>query len=438
MEMKTIITKELLDGCRRHWAGDLEGQRAANSIIQNGPPATAMDHRKVRNLNYAFSVDLEDKGITDQGRSSRCWAFASLNVMRQNVVRALNLNQPDFELSQNFTYFYDQLEKCAEFLEDADRLSKEDTFGGELLDLCRSPIEDNGQWYIFAKLLDRYGVVPKSVMPDTECSMDTRFVSRILGRKLRLSAKEIREAAPEQRQSLKEQQMADIYGILCRFLGEPPEKFTYEYRDREGNFHRLKDITPVEFARRYGDMPVEEYMFIIHHPLEERPYHKTYVTRKDKDQSPGPDVMLNLPIDVIKDLVIRQLKGGEQVVMICDVGKQSDKDGGFMDAGLYDYEQLFDTRLGMDKADAIRYKAIRGAHAMTFSGVNLDEEGRPDRWKVQNSYGMDMGIQGHYCMADNWFDEYVLSVVIRKKYAPEEVIKAYEQTPEVIRPSEFY
>lgn len=436
--MKKIITDEFLAQCRKSWSEDRPGHMAANSIMQNGPMLTAMDHEKIRQMPFQFSIDLGEKGITDQGSSLRCWTFGSLNVVRQNAADALDIDQKEFELSQNFTYFYDQLEKSADYLERAERYRDLPMDSEELLDMCRQPIYDNGQWFIFAKLMDRYGVVPKSVMPDSECSMNTRYVTRLLSRKLRIALKEIREAAREEIGALKEKHLRDIYGILCRFLGEPPQKFTYEYRDKKGGFHRLKDITPVEFARRYGGMPAEEYMFIVNHPLAERPFGKTYVTRTDGDLAPGPDVYLNLPIEEIKKLVVNQLKGGEQVVMACDVAKQSYKGTGFMDAGLYDYDALFGTSFGMTKEDAIRYKGITGTHVMTFSGVNLDESGVPDRWKVQNSYGKSMGINGHYVMSDDWFDAFVLSVVIRRRYAADEILKAYDQTPEIIKMSEFY
>lgn len=434
--MQNPITTEFLAECRQHWQQDIQGQQTANSMVKNGPLLTAMNLEIPRRLPFSFSVDVWDEGVTDQGESLRCWAFASLNVIRQNVKRALNLAEQNFELSQNFTYFYDQLEKSAGFLSDMIEMADLPLNSPKVQNRLRRPIMDNGQWFVFAKLADKYGVVPKFVMPDTQCSPDTKYVTRILGDKLRLGAKLLREAKPEDREQVQRQQLADIYGILCRFLGQPPEKFDFSFRTADGQYRRLTGLTPLEFFRQYGGVDVKDHMTVIHHPLPEHPYGKVYTTNPD-----GADDLtkrLNLDIDTIKKLVIAQLQGGSQVVMGCDVAKQSHKPTGYMHKDLLDYETAFGTQLTMSKEDRIRYRGTSGTHVMTFSGVELDENGAPVRWKVHNSYGPQMGIQGHYVMDDSWFDEYVLSVVIDKQFAPPEIVAAYETAPETIDPGEFY
>ena len=440
ISVENCITKDFLDRCRAAWESDESGHQAARAITKNGPLLGVMDVDVPRRLPFTFSVDVWDEGVTDQGESLRCWAFASLNVVRQSISENLNLAEKNFELSQNFTYFYDQLEKSAKFLENVCRNFDKPLRSPAMLQMLRRPIMDNGQWFVFAPLAKKYGVVPKFVMPDTQCSPDTKYVTRILSDKLRYAAHALRQAheqgaGAETIQSIKEQELAGVYGILCRFLGQPPATFDFPYQTKDGQFKTLKNITPLEFFA-LAQMDVEEYMTIIHHPVPHCPYGKTYTGNQDGTDDMSK--MLNLDMDTIKKLVIAQLQGGQQVVMGCDVAKQSHKPSGYMHARLYDYEKAFGTPMMLSKTDRILYKGTSGTHIMAFDGVSLDENQKPLRWKVHNSYGDSMGIHGHYVMDDSWFDGYVLSVVIRKKYAPEEIVRAYQQKPEIMAPGELY
>jgi bleomycin hydrolase len=351
------------------------------------------------------------------------------------------MKDKNFELSQNYIYFYDQLEKSNHFLNRIIELCDKPTDQMPMVGLLRNPIMDNGQWYVFANVADKYGVVPKSVMPDTQCSPDTRYVTRLLSAKLRWCAWKLRSIYSQDNidelYSIKEDMLSGIYGILCRFLGEPPVIFSYSYYDDENNYKTIEAITPQDFFKSYCGMSNDDYMMIIHHPSDKYPFMQTYVDRDNLDM--GHDVLLNIDMPLIKQMVINQLKGGQQVVMGCDVAKQSYKPTGYMDENLYDYDALFGTEImDMPKKDRITYRVIKGTHVMTFSGVNIKPDGSPDRWKVQNSYGRSMGMDGYYVMSDGWFDQYVLSVVINKKYAPKAVLEAYEKPPVQMSESERY
>ena len=431
--MNREIDVDFICRCRQKWEQDGIGQIVSNSIIQNGPLMTAMNYEAIRKLPFDFSVDTWDGNVTDQGQSLRCWAFASLNLVRQNAINKMHMQDKSFELSQNYIYFYDQLEKCNRFLNRVIELCDKPLDQMPMLGLLRNPIMDNGQWYVFADITDKYGVVPKSVMPDTQCSPDTRYVTRILSAKLRWCAWKLRssysqDSNKEELYTMKEDMLSGIYGILCRFLGEPPATFSYSYYDNENNYNTIKSITPQEFFKDCCGIDNNDYMMIIHHPSDDYPFMQTYVERDNPDR--GHDVLLNVDMPLIKQMVISQLKGGEQVVMGCDVAKQSHKPTGYMDNNLYDYDTLFGTEImDIPKKERIQYRVIKGTHIMAFSGVDINPNGKSDRWKVQNSYGKGMGIDGYYVMADNWFDEYVLSVVINKKYAPHAVLEAYEKQP---------
>lgn len=444
--MQEIDTK-FLNRCRMRFLTDKAAEIASRAVMTEGPIMASMRREVITRLPYIFSVDLQEQGITDQGRSMRCWAFASLNAVRHNIARSLDLEDQDFELSQGHTYFYDQLEKCADVMGEAIYRVDEPLDSREMYRLTKFPIADNGQWYIWADIADKYGVVPKSVMPDTECLPDTRYVTRILSDKLRLSVKLIREAHEAgcdkgTLYKIREDQLEGIYSILTRFLGLPPERFAFEYRDKSGIFHRIEDITPVEFMQRFGGPSPSEYVMIIHHPSETRPFMKLYyIDRFDHSVPPmtSHGILLNTDMPLFKRAVKKQLEGGEQVVIGCDVGRQSHEPTGVMDADLLAYEETFGTSLYMNKADRIKYRATRGTHIMTISGVNLDAWGDPERWKVQNSYGMRTKFSGHYVMSDSWFDEYVLSAVIRKCYLSRELQDVLEhEIPEPMKITEWY
>ncbi|MCF0150149.1 MAG: aminopeptidase [Firmicutes bacterium] len=439
--MNKEIDLAFLEKCEQSWAEDAAGQQMANAIIQNGPMLAGMNYEAVRKLPFTFSVDAWNGNVTDQVTSLRCWAFASLNNLRQHAIEHLDMKDRGFELSQDFVYFYDQLEKSNRYLNKALELLDEPLDSPKMGRMLHNPIMDNGQWYMCADIVDKYGIVPKSVMPDAQVSGDTRYVTRILSAKLKTAMRNLRAAhakgaSAEELGQIKEEELKDIYGILCRFLGAPCKTFDWSYQDTKGQTHYMTGITPKDFFKAIG-VNNDDYMFIIHHPSDKYAFMKGYVQRDDL--TPGHDVLLNVDMPLIKQMVIEQLKGGEQVVMGCDVAKLSHKVSGYMDSELYDFNAMFGCKIiDMDKKEHLEYKNIKGTHIMAFAGVNLDEQGRPDRWKVQNSYGQGMGINGYYVMADNWFDTYVVSVVINKKYAPEEVVKAYESTPERMADGALY
>ncbi|MEA4919854.1 MAG: C1 family peptidase [Clostridiaceae bacterium] len=436
------ISLDIIEKMRSKYLSDPFAQAMANSVSKNGPLPASIDFEKQKSLPFSFSVDVWDEGVTDQGESLRCWAFASLNVVRQNVKAALGIAEKNFQLSQNYIYFFDQLEKSSGFLNRIIENISSPIETPIMQRLLSRPIMDNGQWSNFIVIAEKYGVVPKCFMPDTQCSPDTKYITRILEQKLKLSAKQLRDASSSGKNEselyeLKERQMEGVFSILCRFLGAPPKSFTFEYRKPDGTYIRLDETTPLEFFEKYGGMKSHDYMMVMHHPSQKRPFMKCYTCQKS--QSHSPETKLNLDMPDIKTLVIAQLKGGEQVVMGCDVAKQSHKPTGYMHKALLDYENVFGTELEFpDKASRILYKATSGTHIMSFSGVELDKENKPIRWKVQNSYGEGMGIKGHYVMDDSWFEEYVLSVVINKKYASQEMLKAYEAEPEYMDQSELY
>lgn len=441
MENETRIPAELFTEWGEAFDKDKKAQAISNAIITNGLTPVFLSYKARCNVPNVFSIDTGMDEVTDQGESMRCWAFASLNITRTNIKRKLAIGEKNFELSQNYIYFYDQLEKSWDFLTFICNSAEKDLKDPMLYARLSHPIEDNGQWFRFENLAEKYGVVPKYVYPDTKYSFDTRVITRVLSSKLRYEAKALREAAAgkdkEALDQRKKEALEAIYGILCRFLGRPPERFTFEYRDTKGEFHRIEELTPLQFFKEYGYK--EQDVMVIHHPSDTMPFGKTYVFEGfSKEERKGPQVLLNLDMEDIKKLVIRQLSAGDGVVFGSDVRRQNSRADGYMDSDLYDYETIFDTPFSMDKKDRILYKELAGTHIMTFTGVNLDKDGKPDRWKVQNSYGKQMGINGFYICMDNWFTDYVTSVTIHRSLLPEELSKLLDKEAVPISKRELY
>lgn len=442
MESRREMPDQLFDGWREEWKKDRTAKVISSSVTNSGLQPNFLSLEARSGLPFVFSVDIGLDQVCDQGESGRCWAFSVLNTMRHHISRSLKLAEENFELSQNYIYFYDQLDKSWDFLTKVCESAERGLNEGMLQEILRNPIMDNGQAFRCTLLAEKYGVVPKYVMPDTDCSGDTKFVTRILTMKLQWAAKNIRDfvaagCTKEELEVRKEAILKSIYEILCRFLGCPPGCFDFEYRDTAQEYHRISGLTPLEFYRQYAK--ADDEVMLIHHPADTMSFRQSYVYDSFAESNRrGPQVMLNLEIEEIKKLVISQLKLGDAVVFGADVRMQNNRKSGYMDAELYDYETIFGTEFAMSKKDKLLYKVIKGTHVMTFTGVNIDPQGKPDRWKVQNSYGKEEGINGFYLMTDKWFDEYVVSAAVHKSVLPKELKALLETDPIPVSKKIFY
>lgn len=436
--MSYCISSESLTKFAEDFKASRVNQIAMNGVTANGIAKVAKNVESSRNNLHQFSLRLKNKGITSQKSSGRCWMFAALNCLRFKVIHDLNLE--NFELSENYTLFYDKLEKANFFLESIFATLEEKTDSRLINFLLRSPMQDGGQWDMISALIQKYGVVPKEAMPETVCSSGTMDTNKIVTEKLRGYAASIRTryAAGIDIDTLraeKEEMLNTVYRMLCICLGTPPATFNFEIRTKDDQFIAERGLTPKEFYDRYVGVNLNEYISLINAPTDDKPYMRSYtVAYLGNVVGAAPVKYVNLPIDVLKKASIDQMKAGEPVWFGCDVGKMSDRDSGVMALDLYDYEGLFDTKFDMSKAEMLDYNHSKMSHAMVFQGVDLDEEDRPIRWCVENSWGQDCGEKGMYLMSDEWFDKYMYQVVVNKKYLPEEVVAAYNETPIELAP----
>jgi len=412
----------------------------ANAVIKNGINDTALNNESVKKMHYDFSEEIDVGKVTNQEKSGRCWMFAALNNIRYSISKDLNIKDHDFELSEAYTMFWDKLEKANYFLENIISTVELELDSRRVMWLLNEPTNDGGQWDMFTALIEKYGIIPKYTMPESYHSSNSRYMNKILSLKLRDLAKSLRKdfklgADKESLREEKEAMLAEIYSILAYFLGEPPQEFDFEYKDKDGKFYRDSGLSPLEFYNKYSKVKMTDYVSIINAPTTDKPFDQTYTVEFLGNVKEGQQIhYLNLPIEKLIDYSTAQLKDGEPVWFGCDVGQWSDRDLGIMDTELFNYQDLLDTKFSLDKGQRLQYGESILTHAMVFTGVNINDQNQAERWKVQNSWGEKVGEDGFFIMSNDWFKEFNYEVVINKKYLSEADLESYQKDPVVLKP----
>lgn len=438
MNRVTSIDARMLERFEQGYAARPELNVMSNAVSRTALPDAAFVPAAAAKLRMDFSVLVKTNNITNQKQSGRCWMFAALNTLRYQVMKKYDLKT--FELSQAYLFFWDKLEKSNYFLESILDTLDEPANGRLVSYLLTAPVNDGGQWDMLCNLIEKYGVVPKTAYPESKASSGSREMDMTLTEKLREDACILRKLHKEGKdldelRARKTRMLGEIYRLLCICLGEPPKTFTFEYRDKDNNFHREEGLTPKSFFEKYVGVDLSDYVSLINAPTEDKPYGRSYTVQYLGNVKEGSAVRyLNLPIEELKKAAIAQMKDGQPVWFGCDVGKHSERDSGIMDLDIRGLEDLLDTRFTMTKAERLDYGQSLMTHAMVFQGVNLDENGKPNRWRVENSWGKEPGKDGYYLMTDRWFDEYMYQVVVNKKYLTAEQIAAYEAEPIALEP----
>ncbi len=415
---------------------------AENAVTRVGIGEAAVSHDAPAINQHEFSIDVESGKVTDQKRSGRCWMFAALNVMRVEIMKKLNLD--NMELSQNYTLFWDKLEKSNYFLENIIETADLPLKSREVAWLLKDPVGDGGQWDMFRSIIAKYGVVPKDKMPETAVSSDTALLKKYITLKLREFAMKLRQAHEageddEKLRDMKDDMMETIYRILVISLGKPPASFTWEVRDKEKNFYRIGPVTPQKFYQEYVGLNLDDLVTAINAPTADKPFGRTYTVKYLGSVRGGeyPVKYLNLPMEDLKDIAIRQLKDGRLVWFGSDVSQFSEKKDGFLTMDVLEIDKLFSTEFPMTKAERLDYGESLMTHAMVITGVDLvEKDGKeiPVKWKVENSWGEDRGNKGYYVMDDAWFSEFAYQILLDKKYFSDEQREAFETEPIVLDP----
>ena len=408
------------------------------AVTKNGILSVSADYRSEVAMDRVFSIDIDTGKVADQKRSGRCWMFAALNTMRHSMREKLHMKD-DFELSQNYTFFWDKLEKSNYFLENVLQTAELPTSDRKVAWLMQTPQQDGGQWDMLVALIQKYGVVPQTVMPETFNSSNSTEINKQLNLKLRKDAVELRELVAANKsdadiQKAKEKMLNEIYRMLAYTFGEPPANFDFEYRDTDNNYHRIENITPQEFFKKYVGWNLDDYVSIINAPTADKPFNHMYTVEMLGNVLGGRQVRhLNLDMQTFRKVAIEQLKHGESVWFGSDVGQESDRKKGIMDTNLYHQDELFDVDFSMSKTERLDYGESMMTHAMVLTGVDLVDD-QPTKWKVENSWGDKVGEKGFFVMSDDWMEEFCYQIVVNKKYLPKDLQEILKEEPTMLAP----
>ena len=411
---------------------------ALNAVAQSGIAAAALNRDVVNRIDHTYSNLIETPEVTNQKSSGRCWLFAGLNTLRLAAMAKMKLEK--FELSQAYLMFWDKLEKANFFLENVIATRGEPLDGRLVMHLLGDPIPDGGQWDMFVNLIAKYGVVPKVAMPETHGSGKSGPMNAALTAKLREYASQLRglhgrAAALDEMRREKGRMMQQMYRMLCIHLGRPPERFLWEWRDKDKAFHRHGEITPRAFFDEFVGVDLDDMVCLINAPTADKPFERLYTVQYLGNVVGGRIVRyLNVETPVLKKAAADMIVDGQAVWFGCDVGKMLDGDLGVLDLDVYDYPLVYGEGFPLDKAGRLDYGHSRMTHAMVLTGVDLDDDGRPVKWRVENSWGDEKGDKGYLTMSDRWFDEYLYEITIGKKYIAPDLLKVLDTAPIVLPP----
>ena len=424
------IDAAMMEQIRTGYKGTAAERAVKNALATTSIATLATNGDNLAMCDTNFSHTVKTKGVTNQKSSGRCWLFTGLNVLRAKMIVKHDLKE--FEFSQNYLSFHDLLEKSNLFLQgiiDTRTLPLDDRKVDWLL---KNPIGDGGQFTGVSNLVMKYGAVPKSAMPETYQSENTRDMRMILSLKLREYALTLRAAKKNELQSLKTAMLTEVYGILVKCLGVPPTEFEWTRYNSKGEKVSSKIYTPKSFYNEFvGEDLENNYVMIMNDPTRE--YGKVYEIDYDRHVYDGENwLYINLPIERVKEIAIASIKDNTAMYFSCDVGKYFDRKKGVLDIANLDYESLFATTLPMDKKQRVSTFASGSSHAMTLIAVDINEQGKTTKWMVENSWGPTSGYKGNVIMTDVWFNEYMFRLVAERKYVPQDVLDMLKQKPTLL------
>jgi bleomycin hydrolase len=431
--MTQALTQDQVQQLRKEFDADPRNRLMQNAVTRTPVADVALDRAVVTGIDHSVSHLLDDWKVTNQKKSGRCWLFAGLNLLRVHTARTLGVK--DFEYSQSHLLFWDKLEKANYLFEAIIDTADRDVDDRTVAHLLSDPTGDGGQWNMFVSLVHKHGLVPKVVMPETDSSSNTGPMNAVLSTLLRQGARDLRALQPQGAEAMracKEQLLATIHRVLSIHLGTPPERFLWQWTDKDHGFHREGWMTPQEFAARYVDLDLDDYVCVVHDPRAGSPAGRTFTVEYLGNVVGAPRVTyLNIDIDLLKSLTMATILDGEPVWFGCDVGKMINGDLGIWDARLYDYDGVYSTRLDLGKADRLLHRDAMMTHAMLFTGVDV-VDGAPRRWRVENSWGDEKADKGFYTMNDSWFAEHVFEIAVRRDRLPQELQAALTDEPIVL------
>ena len=435
------ITEQMLSKIEKAGTSMPQSKALFNAVAANNIDELAKNFDNGGEIDTYFSIETPKQTIHDQKSSGRCWMFSGLNVLRSNFARRHN-DTLRVEYSHAYLFFYDQLEKANLMLQGTIDNASKPIDDQRVQFFFHHPINDGGTFCGVSDLAEKYGLVPMSVMPETYSANNTSRMAKLISSKLREFGLELRQMVADgksksQIEARKTDMLGTVYQMLTLTIGTPVKSFTYAFKNKDGKtVTPAKQYTPKQFYEETVGGPINgTFIMVMNDPR--RPYHKTYEVEYDRHTYDGHNWRyLNLPMDEISSLAIATLRDGRKLYSSYDVGKQFDRKRGYLDTENYDYESLIGTSFNMDKAQRISTFDSGSTHAMTLTAVDLDAEGNPIKWKVENSWGTASGINGYAIMTHRWFCEYMFRLVVNKKYVSEQLLREYQQKPLMVMPED--
>lgn len=439
-KMKDIISEKNIAKFNKNYTKSKKNDVVRHALTKTPLSDIAYNLDSYYSSDFNFSVDIKTLPVCNQKRSGRCWIFSASTVLREIIAKKLDI-KGNFEISQNHIAFYDKLEKFNYYMENLIQLC----LAGEAHDsrkvyfLLSTGVGDGGQWDMYTALVKKYGIVPKAVFDETEQSSSTMLSTKLLNSNMRKFASEIYamkkdKKGLEEMEDLKEEYMEKVYSLLCSCFGIPVTKFDYEYTNNKGEHVHLKDMTPKSFFDAYVGEEIDEYVSLINAPTKDKKFYQTYnIDLVGNVLGAKPITHLNVPMDRMEELIIKQLKAGKVVWFGSDVSYYGDRIKGIWDDNLFDYKSMFDMEFKFDKEQMLDFHNSVMNHAMVLTGVNLIDD-KPTKWKVENSWGKENGFQGYYTMSESWFESFVYQAAIKKKYLNKKELSALEKEPVLLPP----
>lgn len=399
---------------------------AENAAVSVGVNQASFNHKKLRQLNRTFSIEIPTDAVTNQKQSGRCWLFAALNVLRHDFAK--NYQVKNFMLSQAYLFFWDRIERANIFFNHILETADKDLDDRTVHYYMQAPDTDGGQWHMAISLIKKYGLVPAYAYGESFTANNTANFNQALNMKLRQDGLVLRELARQNKTAeiaqKRKEFLNEVYRMAAIAFGDPVKSFDLEYRDDQNEYHLTKDLTPLEFYKNYFTDDLDDYVVLFNAPDHE--YDKLYsLPFEDNVENGTPVEFLNTEIDQLKKAAIKQLEAGETLWFGCDVGKSSDRQQGVMTKDLHQTDNLFRIETKLSKKERLLTGASGSTHAMTLVGVDV-VDGKPCQWKVENSWGEKVGKNGYFVMSDDWFDEYLFKVVVKKKYLPKKLVELAE------------
>lgn len=431
-----ILSCELFSELEKSYKEDKKNDIIRHALIKNPIVDVVYDNKNEIDTTFIFSNEVKTLPVCNQKASGRCWIFAGLNVLREIIAKKLNLR--NFELSQNYIALCDKLEKANYALTSIIDLIDNEPNERVLMHILTNGVGDGGQWDMFRNLVVKYGILPKNNFNETYQSSNTMESNHLLNTYIKKFASEAKKLANENRKNeihaLKKEYLKNIYNLLTNSFGLPVEKFDFEYYDKDDKYHLEKDLTPKSFFEKYIGNEIDEYVSIINSPTKDKPFNKVYTIAYLNNVVEGKLIKhLNLPMERIKELVEKQIDDNNIVWFGSDVSFYRNRITGLWDDSSFDYVSAFNIDYKFNKEDMLDFHASVMNHAMCLTGYNK-KDGKTNRYKVENSWGEDVGNKGYFIMSSSWFDSFVYQAVILKKYLNEEEIDAYNKETVVLDP----